>query len=92
MNAVITEVYFDESYSIHRHKLISGSNGKQLLPLDSNPMYGVTFIKINVCPPREIYNMKEITEVVYALWCSEYRISPNKRTGRVSTKRGIILV
>ena len=29
-------IYFDESYSIHQHKLISGSSGKHLLPLDSN--------------------------------------------------------
>ena len=29
--------YFDESYSMNHHKLISGLNGKHLLLLDSNP-------------------------------------------------------
>ena len=29
--------FFYESYSIHHHKLISGSDGKHLIPLDSNP-------------------------------------------------------
>ncbi len=33
----VSRHYFDERYLIHHHKLISGSNGKHLLPLDSNP-------------------------------------------------------
>ena len=37
--------HFDESFSIHHHLVISGSTGKHLRPLDSNPRtcgYGIS--------------------------------------------------